>query len=252
MKLDKPEASAPPRLEPLHIPKSCDVLANHLRQKILDGSFPDGSLLPGERDLVDQTGLSRGSVREALRILEAEGLVSTRPGRYGGSRATRPSGTTVARQIALFARGSHLPLASIIEAREAVEPPIAELAALHRSDADLAELREIDRRLQQAHDNVPAYLEENVKWHCRLAAASRNPLLEAFMHSLANLIHEASTLHNFATDEVRSLVLQAHTRILDAVEKQDAAAARRRMTRHVQAYSAQLRNLIKQQDQGLI
>lgn len=237
-----------PRLGTLHIPKSCDVLANHLRQRILDGSFPDGTMLPGERELVEQTGLSRGSVREALRILEAEALVSTRPGRYGGSRVTRPTGSTVSRQIALFARGSRLPLASIIEAREAVEPPIAELAARHRTDEDLATLRQIDARLQEAYSDVPAYLTENVNWHCALAAASRNPLLEAFVRSIANLIHEASALNNFATDEVRSLVLKAHARILDAVEKQDADAARRRMARHVQAYSAHLRTLIDQQD----
>src|SRR5690606_32076493 len=103
--------------------------------------------------------------------------------------------STVSRQIALFARGSHLPLASIIEAREAVEPPIAELAARHRTDEDLATLRQIDTRLQEAHSNVPVYLAENVNWHCTLAAASRNPLLEAFMRSIANLIHEASALN---------------------------------------------------------
>ncbi|SAI00952.1 GntR family transcriptional regulator [Bordetella ansorpii] len=242
----KPPSDRPlaPQLETLHIPKSCDVLASHLRQKILDGSFPDGTMLPGERDLVEQTGLSRGSVREALRILEAEGLVTTRPGRYGGSRATRPTGTTVSRQIALFARGSRLPLASIIEAREAIEPPIAELAARHRTDADLATLRQIDERLQDAFSDVPTYLAENVNWHCALAAASRNPLLEAFMRSIANLIHEASAIKDFANDEVRSLVLKAHDRILDAVEKQDADAARRRMARHVQAYSVHLRTLL--------
>ena len=235
------------RLDTLRVPKSCDVLADYLRQKIVDGTIPDGALLPGERDLVEQTGLSRGSVREALRILEAEGLVSTRPGRYGGSRATRPTGSTVSRQIALFARGSQLPLAAIIEAREAIEPPLAELAARHRTGEDLATLREIDARLQEAYDDVPAYLAENVNWHCALAAASHNALLEAFMRSIANLIHEASAIKDFATDEVRSLVLKAHARILDAVEKQDAAAARRRMERHVQAYSAHLRTLLDRQ-----
>jgi len=249
----KPDSDSPPsaplaRLDTLHVPKSCDVLADYLRQKILDGTLPDGALLPGERSLVEQTGLSRGSVREALRILEAEGLVTTRPGRYGGSRATRPTGSTVSRQIALFARGSQLPLAAIVQAREAIEPPLAELAARHRTEQDLATLRQIDARLQEAYDDVPAYLAENVNWHCALAAASHNALLEAFMHSIANLIHEASAIRNFATDEVRSLVLKAHARILDAVEKQDAPAARRRMERHVQAYSAHLRILIDRPD----
>jgi GntR family transcriptional regulator, transcriptional repressor for pyruvate dehydrogenase complex len=237
-----------PQLDTLHVPKSCDVLAAHLRQKILDGSFPDGTMLPGERDLVEQTGLSRGSVREALRILEAEGLVTTRPGRYGGSRATRPTGTMVSRQIAQFARGSGLPMAAIIEARAAIEPTIAELAARHRTQEDIATLRQIDCRLQDAFTDVPTYLAENVNWHCTLAAASRNPLLEAFLRSIANLIHEASAIRDFANDEVRMLVLKAHARILDAVEKQDAEAARRRMARHVEAYSVHLRKLLDRSD----
>lgn len=234
-------------LQTLRVPKSSDVLADHLRQLILDGRIADGALLPGERDLVEQTGLSRGSVREGLRILEAEGLVNTRPGRYGGSRATRPSNMTVSRQIMLFARGSQLSLAQIMQAREAIEPPLAELAAIYRTEEDLDELRQVSARLHDAYDDLPRYLDENVNWHCALAAASHNALLEAFMRSIAGMVREASAIRNFATDEVRTLVLKAHDRILDAIEKQDAPAARRRMERHVQAYSAQLRTLLQEQ-----
>ena len=72
------------KLAPIHVPKSTDVLADQLRKQILGGELAPGAPLPTERDLVLQTRLSRGSVREALRILEAEGLVSTRPGRLGG------------------------------------------------------------------------------------------------------------------------------------------------------------------------
>src|SRR6185436_17042278 len=93
------------KLSPLVVPKTSDVLAGELRRKILGGAVAPGFALPAERDLVAQTGLSRGSVREALRILEAEGLVTARPGRQGGSVARRPGDESLARYIGLFVHG---------------------------------------------------------------------------------------------------------------------------------------------------
>ncbi len=69
------------KLAPIEVQKTSDVLASELRRQILSGVLPPGASLPVERDLIAQSGLSRSSVREALRILEAESLVSTRPGR---------------------------------------------------------------------------------------------------------------------------------------------------------------------------
>ena len=71
-------------IKPVNVPKAADVLAGILREKILGGVLGEGADLPNERDLGVQSGLSRASVREALRILEGEGLISTRTGRNGG------------------------------------------------------------------------------------------------------------------------------------------------------------------------
>src|SRR4030095_13443896 len=88
-----------PKLGPIHVPKSSEVLASQLRVHILDGTIGDGAALPAERDLVIQTGLSRGSVREALRILHTEGLITTRPGRLGGAAPRRRCPGTVYRPV---------------------------------------------------------------------------------------------------------------------------------------------------------
>ena len=74
------------RLTPLQVPKSSDVLADDLRERILRGDFPEGTALPTERELVSQTRMSRATVREALRILEVQGLVRIKTGRAGGIR----------------------------------------------------------------------------------------------------------------------------------------------------------------------
>ena len=225
----------------IKVPKSCDVLADRLQQQILSGSYPAGPALPTERELVSGTGLSRGSVREALRILEAQGLVQTRAGRYGGSLVSRPTDALLASHINLFAKGRSVELRALVEARQALEPMVAYLAARNRTAADLAMLTLISTQLDEAAlDDVPRFLKENANWHSALAAASHNDLLRAFTASISGLMLEASRIENFASGDVRRLVTQAHRRILQATEVQDADAARRRAERDVQAYARHL------------
>ncbi len=100
------------RLTPMEVPKASDVLANELRERILDGEFAEGMALPPERELVAQTRMSRATVREALRILQVQ-----RPGR-----------DAVAKSVTLLIRGQQVRLAALLETREAIEPFCARLA----------------------------------------------------------------------------------------------------------------------------
>lgn len=250
------EPSLPPSGEPLpnpqagamlegltriKVPKSSDVLAERLRQEILSDAYPPGASLPTERELVSATGLSRGSVREALRMLEAQGLVSTRAGRYGGTTVSQPTDDHLANHISLYAKGRGMPLHSLVDVRLALEPMVAFLAAQRRTESDLATLRAISTRLDNsAGSDVGVFLEENANWHDALAAASHNPLLGTLATSVGVLMFEASQLANFATAEVRQRVCRAHHRILEAIESGDADLARRRVERDVQAYALAL------------
>ena len=226
------------RLSPIVVPKTSDVLAGELRKQILGGALAPGAALPAERELVTQTGLSRGSVREALRILEAEGLVSTRPGRLGGSVARQPGDDSLAKYISLFVHGRGITLLSLLQTREAVEPSLAALAAANRTEEELEILRDVTERVEAAYADTPLYLSENVNWHCAIAAASHNELLRAFMVAISSMVYKASAIENFATEEVRSVVLKAHRRIFEAIAGKDTEAARRRMARHLAALTA--------------
>jgi DNA-binding FadR family transcriptional regulator len=124
-------------IAPVNVPKAADVLAGILREKILDGELQEGVDLPHERDLCAQAGLSRASVREALRILEGEGLIATRLGRNGGSAVVRPTIATIERSVGIFIRGQGIRLEAVLETRAAIEPPSARFAAQHRTDADI-------------------------------------------------------------------------------------------------------------------
>jgi DNA-binding FadR family transcriptional regulator len=225
----------------INVQKSCDVLAERLHEQIIGGIYPPGASLPTERELVSTTGLSRGSVREALRILEARGLVRTRAGRHGGTVAARPSDEFLGSQIHSFAKVHGVPLHALVEARQALEPMIAYLAAKNRTEQDLAELQAISARLDAAAvDDVPRFLEENAQWHGALATASHNDLLRAFTASISALMLDVSRIENFASQDVRQLVTTAHRRILQAIAAQDAETACRRSELDIEAYAKHL------------
>ena len=226
----------------MHVPKAADVLAERLREQILSGRLREGDQLPAERELVEQTGLGRSSVREALRVLENQGLISKRPGRNGGSLIRRPDRASIESSIDLFIRGRKLRFRSLLETREAIEPASARLAALHRTDEDLRELRDAHRQLEAVYGDVPSFLVANVRWHLAVVTATHNELLIAFMTAISHAMHAGTDLQDFNSDEVRTIVTKAHRRIIEAIADGDADAARRRMERHVGAYCEQVRS----------
>ena len=222
------------------------MFADKLRRNILCGQFAPGDLLPTERDLAVDAKLGRGSIREALRILETQGLVRTHAGRHGGSMVTRPSDELLAQQIDSYARTRAMPLMALVDARAAIEPMVAQLAASNRTDDDLAMLHRIADRLDAAAErDVRRFLRENVEWHDAMALACHNDLLRGFARSISRLMYETSRLANFATADVRAVVSKSHRRILDAIERRDAAAARRRSERDIASYGRYLAALIR-------
>ncbi len=225
-------------ITPVNVPKAADVLAGVLREKILDGDLNEGTSLPNERDLGSQAGLSRASVREALRILEGEGLIATRIGRNGGSAVVRPTSAAIERSVGIFIRGQRIRLEAVLETRSAIEPPSARFAALHRTDADLEEMEKAHLKLQQASqaEDIPGYVRANLDWHVQVVRASHNELLMAFISAVSQSVYVATDLEGFNSVTVRNAVIRAHRRVMDAIEAGDGDAAARRMARHVEAY----------------
>src|SRR5260370_10350516 len=129
------------RLTPLQVPKASDVLADDLRERILRGEFPEDTALPPERELVNQTRMSRATVREALRILEVQGFVRVKTGRAGGAFVYRPGQDSVTDSVTLLIRARPLRIPALPRACEAIEPFCAHLAAKHPTHAHLGRLQ---------------------------------------------------------------------------------------------------------------
>jgi DNA-binding FadR family transcriptional regulator len=171
-----------------------------------------------------------------LLLLEVDGLVRTRMGRHGGAEVVRPRSETVERSIHTFIRGQGLRFESVLQAREAIEPQSARLAALHHTPEDWAELQARHLAIQDSGADVAAFLQANLDWHIAMVRASHNELLMAFTQAMAQAVYSATDLRGFNSAEVRQSVVQAHQKVMDAIAARDGDAAWRRMGRHVGAY----------------
>jgi len=224
------------RLTPLQVPKSSDVLADDLRERILRGDFPESTALPPERELVKQTRMSRATVREALRILEVQGLVRVKTGRAGGAYVSRPGQDSMADSVDLLIRARRIRIPALLETREAIEPFCAQLAAKRRTDEDLGRLEAANEAMAAA-GTLAEFLQANVDWHVAVAVAGRNELLTGFMRALARGIYASTDNQGFVDDDVRMTTLRAHRAVTKAIQAKDPDAARRRMSRHVHSYA---------------
>jgi DNA-binding FadR family transcriptional regulator len=215
--------------------KAYEQVADQLRELIVSGKLAPGERLPIESALAREFGVSRATIREALRVLAAQGLVRTAKGPAGGSFVTLPSvdhiSSFVQANVALLTETRHVTLEELLEARELVEVPAARLAAARRSQADL------DRLRSTVPDDTPplANAEEftyNAEFHSCLLEAGRNTLLQVSAQPIFTVLqtHLArSTLgRSFHTS-----IHAHHLRILEAVEAADADAAAAEMHDHL-------------------
>lgn len=264
-RVDKDEKENPPKsgarrndargkLGRLKVLRSYDALAEMLRESILEGEFEEGTALPPERDIVGETGLSRGSVREALRRLEVEGLIEVKTGRYGGSIVRRPDSGMLKHFTHLFVRGRRVSLGELNDARELLEPGLAYLAAINRTSEDIDSLQQSLKQLETINlsDQPKAYTDANLDWHLKVARASHNEVLSAFLDAISHAIEAQSSMHDAVFDpeysaEVEAAVLRAHKTVTAAIVAGDPLAARRRMQRHIQAYAGKTEALSGEQ-----
>jgi DNA-binding FadR family transcriptional regulator len=121
-------------------PKTGELIAGHLRRRIVRGELRPGETLPAESRLMEQYGVSRPTLREAFRILEAETLISVRRGSRGGAQVIAPDVSVAARYVGLLLQIQGATINDVYEARMISEPPCARLFALRHTDEDIEEL----------------------------------------------------------------------------------------------------------------
>ena len=129
-------------------PKTAELIAIHLRRQIVRGELKPGETLPPEMQLVGQFGVSRPTLREAFRILEAETLLSVRRGSRGGAQVMSPDVSVAARNIGLLLQIQGTTIDDVYQARMISEPPCAALLAKRRTQQDIDDLTEVVEKLK--------------------------------------------------------------------------------------------------------
>lgn len=243
------EQTARTAISNIIVQKASDVLASRLRELILSGELKPGDALPNERELVAQSGLGRSSVREALRVLSAEGLINTRGGRGGGSMVTLPDRDSIRRPVELFIQTNEVSFESLLDCRAAVEPTLARLAAINRTDEEAEHLQALQEQFASKVNDLEAYRRINLEWHLAVARASNNPPLIALMEAISSPILASSRPSYSTTEKVRRETVKIHGRIQAAIMQQDGDEAFRLMAQHVGAFQqlAKERSLASEQ-----
>ena len=225
----------PMRLDTLKVPRASELVADRLRSLIVDGVAQQGSTLPPEKDLVVQLGVSRATLREALRILEAEGLIVTKTGPRGGIMVQRPGSANLTRSLSLLLQLEETPFAVILEARRLLEPLCANLGATRITPEELNELEESLHRMNGLINDTPAYVREQLAFHLAVIASAHNAVLQLYTVSVGQLI-SARTNQVGLTLEEREIGVKAAEGILDALRKHNGSLAARRVELHIRAF----------------
>jgi DNA-binding FadR family transcriptional regulator len=218
-------------------PGRADVVAEQLLELILDGTFPVGGPLPSESELAQRFGVSRLTVREAIRSLVPTRVIDVQQGRSSLVNPTSRWSPLDGRLLLARSRVDGDPLLlprRLLEARRAVEVAIVELAAQRRTDAHLERLRTLHAEMVEGHSlgDVTASAEADLAFHAALFEAADNVFLEALFEPLTSVLR-AMREETSAVPEFRSHALDWHAAILRAVEASDPHAAREAMEAHL-------------------
>ncbi|WP_037571263.1 FadR/GntR family transcriptional regulator [Phaeacidiphilus oryzae] len=216
-------------LRPLSRPRLYEQVVASLRQFVQDHGMRAGDRLPPERDLAEKLGVSRTSVRQAIVALEVQGLVEVRHG--GGTYLLRDRLDAEPLE-AMAARRELLP--DVLDARDALETKIAALAAVRRTEEDLAAIEAALAAMAEAVDRGELGKAEDARFHAAVTAAAHSALLARFMTEISGSIAE-SRGESLRQPGRPAQSLGQHRAVAEAVRAGDPEAAAAAMHHHVEA-----------------
>ena len=230
--------------EPPRLPRMAEVVAGRLRRRIISGDLEDGDALPREATLLEEFGVSRPSLREAIRILETEGLIRIRRGKLGGAIVSRPTAASAAYHLGLTLQANETTLEDLAGARSVIEPACAELAASLPRRARTKVVKQLNDLLDKSEAELGgtlAFTGVALQFHETIVQTCGNTTmtllagaLEAVWSSQERLwAQQASTAGAYPNPRYQRAVVEAHRRIVELIDQGDAHEAYRAMRTHL-------------------
>lgn len=237
------QASAIPNIGGVRIRKTAELIADQIRRAIIRNDLKDGDSLPAEAHLISEYQVSRPTIREAIRILESEGLISVSRGARGGAKICAPTFDLVARAAGIALQSKGATVKDIYEMRTIIEPPAARLVAERGGKAAAAVLQDqLDFELSLVDDRLAAG-HAIADFHRILIDQCGNVTLTMVANSLQNLVERHLALAQRREPELdpeesaRRLRFgfRSHAKLIEHVENGDGEAAEKHWYNHMRA-----------------
>lgn len=226
------------------------VIVDQIKLLMRDGRLKPGDRLPSERDLCERFGVSRVTVREALRVLEASGLVEIRVGAHGGAFVTTPSRERLGKGLADLLALSSLTAANATEARIIVELGILPLVVERATDSDIAELFAMVDDGRRALDEERYTMEMSAAFHVRVAKCTHNPAIEMLVESFHGPLLMSLQEAKVAEPLMGHRGTAEHRDLAKAIQRRDLEAAMKVMGTHLNRTAKRVKSVAKSEPQG--
>jgi len=226
-------------LAPIHVPAAYEHVAARLRRAIWLGELIAGERLPSEREMAEGFEVSRLTIREALRVLQGEGLITIRRGNGGGSTITSKQVTSAQRHNELVEARHRL--LEVHEVRLGIEPMAARLAAERATAEHIAQLEQKHSELIDS-DDLASFRRADSAFHVAIAAASGNRLLEQAVEDARSALFIVIDVHEF--DLVKHTSAHAHGGIVRAIARRKGERAATLMASHIEQAWAEISAVI--------
>jgi len=244
-------ARSQPSSGDVQLPKVAELVAREIRRRIINGDVVAGDPLPNEAELTTLFGVSRPTLREALRLLESDGLIEVKRGVRGGPRVRTPDVAVTARHAAMLLQMRGTTLEDLIGARMLLEPAAVRALAKRSSKADVKALREAHQTELDAGDDYGANAHHATIFHALLVRLVGNQTLTLLNELLTGIqdMENRTVVDRLSDDEARAVVTKArreHEQVIDLIERGAAARAEAAWTRHLTGTAALTRRMFGQ------
>jgi GntR family transcriptional repressor for pyruvate dehydrogenase complex len=227
--------------QPFRLPKMAEVVAEYIRRDIVTGVLKEGSSLPPAAVLIERFGVSKPTIREALRILESETLIEVRRG-AGGARVRLPNEAAAGRSVGILLQLDQTTLADVSQARITFEPPLAGALARSWDDEDMAKLQAGIERSRGVLSDPYAFAESQSDFHQLVVTLAGNRTLALMARLLNEVIrrHETAVNKDKEHDPLRVAALEEHIDFVKLLEGRRAVEAEAFWKEHLQTNAQNL------------
>ena len=214
--------------------KTTDIIINKIRTAILEGKLKPGDRLPPEKELGDQFGVSKQTMRESLRALEHMGLIVMKKGSNGGAFIVEVEEHVATQNLANYLYFKNLTIGNLSELRRILEPHAAKCAAERMTESDHQLLKKIndETRNHLEKEDWEQVTQTEIQFHCLIARQTGNPILVLIMDFVENLLDDYKKI--LKPDSVfMNSVLSYHETIYEAITNHDGKTASQEMLNHI-------------------